>query len=195
MFWHAVSVLLTLLLDLFSGCTHQADKDLEIVLLKQQLRMLERKLGHTPRIKRWEKCILAVVTVKLLHQTGKKRKQLADLLLFKPETVLNWHQALVQRKWTFKQRRAAGRPKTNREVRPLVIRLAQENDWGYDKIKGELQKLGYTLDRTTVKNILRQAGILPAPERRRSLNWRTFVKHCQRVYSELWVTRRVMGVS
>jgi putative transposase len=86
---------------------------------------------------------------------------------------------LVRRKWTFKQRRATGRPKTNRELRALVIRLAQENEWGYDKIKGELQKLGYTLDRTTVKNILRQAGILPAPERRRSLNWRTFLKHYQ----------------
>lgn len=41
----------------------------------------------------------------------------------------------------------------------------------------ELQKLGYTLDRITVKNILRRAGIVPAPERRRSLNWRTFLNH------------------
>jgi hypothetical protein len=87
MVWYAVSVLLTLLLDVFSGRSHQADKDLEILALKQQLRILEHKLGHQPRLSRWEKCVLAVVVVKLLHQTGKARQHLASLLLFKPETV------------------------------------------------------------------------------------------------------------
>jgi putative transposase len=177
MFWYAVAQLLTLLLDLLSGDSDEAEKDLEILLLKQQLHILERKLGHKPRIGRWEKCIVAVLAVKLMRQSGKAQKQLASLLMFRPETVLKWHHALVQRKWTFKQARSEGRPSTNRELRALVIRLANENDWGYDKIKGELQKLGYRLDRTTVKNILRQAGIVPAPERRRSLNWRTFLNH------------------
>src|SRR5258708_26103848 len=139
--------------------------------------ILERKLGHQLRLSRWEKCLLAVIAVELLHQTGKARQHLASLLLFKPETVLKWHQALVRRKWTFQQPRRVGRPATDTDLRALVIRLARENDWGYDKIKGELQKLGYTLDRTTVKNILRQAGIVPAPERRRSLNWRNFLNH------------------
>src|SRR5947209_2654610 len=80
MVWYAVSVLLTLLLDLFSWHSNQVDKDLEILVLKQQLRILERKLGHQPRISRWEKCLLAVVAVKLLHQTGKARQHLAGLL-------------------------------------------------------------------------------------------------------------------
>jgi hypothetical protein len=48
-------------LDLFSCRSHQADKDLEILVLKQQLRILERKLGHKPQISRWEKCLLAVL--------------------------------------------------------------------------------------------------------------------------------------
>ena len=137
--------------------------------------ILERKLGHQLRLSRWEKCMLAVAAVKLLHQLGKARRHLASLLLFKPETVLKWHQALVRRKWTFQQARRVGRPATDSNLRALVIRLAQENEWGYDKIKGELQQLGYRLDRTTVKNILRQASIVTAPERRRSLNWRTFL--------------------
>jgi hypothetical protein len=98
MFWYAVTLLLTLALDMFSGHSPQADKDLEILLLKQQLRILERKLGHKLQITRWEKCVLAVVAVKLMHQTGQRRKQLTDLLMFKPETVLKWHQALVRRK-------------------------------------------------------------------------------------------------
>jgi putative transposase len=66
---------------------------------------------------------------------------------------------------------------TDAELHSLVIRLVQANDWGYDKSKGELQKLGYDLDRTTVRNILKRADIVPASERRRSLNWRTFLSH------------------
>jgi hypothetical protein len=94
--------------DLLTGRSHQADKDLEILLIKQQLRNLERKLGYQPRIKRWEKCVLAVLAMKLMRQTGKMRKQLTDLLMFKPETVLKWHQALVRCKWTFKQKTDGG---------------------------------------------------------------------------------------
>lgn len=135
--------------------------------------VLARKLGYKARINGWEKCLLAVLTVKLRQHSGKIRQQLSDsLLLFKPETVLGWHKALVQPNWTFKQPSRVGRPPTAKELCDLVIRLARENDWGYDKIKGELLKLGYRLDRTTVKNILKRAGIVPAPERGRSLNQR-----------------------
>jgi putative transposase len=178
MVWFGITTFLTVLVDVFSLRLRKGDKDIEVLLLRQQVRILERKLGQKARINRWEKCLLAVLTVKLIKQSGKIRKQLRDsLLLFKPETVLGWHKALVQRKWTFKQPTRVGRPPTSTELRDLVIRLAQENDWGYDKIKGELQKLGYKLDRTTVKNILKRAGLVPAPERRRSLNWRTFLNH------------------
>src|SRR5260221_14740441 len=105
MVWYAVTVLLTLLLDLFSCRVHQADKDLEILLLRQQLRILERKLGYKPRISRWEKCLVVVVAVKLMHQTEKVRQELAGLLIFKPKTKRKWHRALGQSKRTFKKSR------------------------------------------------------------------------------------------
>jgi putative transposase len=178
MFWYVVTTLLTLFFDVVLFRLRQADKDLKILVLQQQLRILERKLGHQHRISRWEKCLLAGLAVKPMHQAGTARKHLSNnLMIFKPDTVLDWHKALVRRKWMFKPQRKVGRPATAAEVRNLVIRLAQENDWGYDKFKGELQKLGYKLDWTTVKNLLKRAGIVPAPERRRSLNWRTFLNH------------------
>ncbi len=60
----------------------------------------------------------------------------------------------------------------------MIIRLAKENsDWGYDRIAGELLKLGYALDPTPVKNVLKRAGIVPAPKRRKGSNWRTFLQH------------------
>ena len=177
-FWYVITVVLTLGVDLMSVHGHRPDHDLEILLLRQQIRILERKLGHQSRISLWEKCWLVVLAVKWIKQLGKVRKHLSNTLLpFKPYTVLDWHKVLVSRKWTFRQRHRAGRPTTATDLRLLVFRLAQENECGYDKIAGEILKLGQTLDRTTVKNILKRAGIVPAPERRRRLNWRTFLKH------------------
>jgi len=92
--------------------------------------------------------------------------------------VVGWHRAIVRWKWTFKQRRQkGGRPHTPAEIEALVIQLACENSrWGYDRIAGELRKLGIELDPTTVKNILERHGIPPAPRRGRT-SWRTFLNH------------------
>jgi hypothetical protein len=47
------------------------------------------------------------------------------------------------------------------ELRQLVVRLANENtDWGYDRIAGELVNLDQIIDSTTVKNVLKRAGIV-----------------------------------
>jgi transposase InsO family protein len=57
------------------------------------------------------------------------------------------------------------------------VRLARENPrLAYDKIHGELLKLGYSLDPTTVRNVMRRHHLSPAPKRGRS-SWRTFLKH------------------
>jgi putative transposase len=103
---------------------------------------------------------------------------LAKILIFTAQTILNWHQALVRRKWTFRDKRRVGRPAITEELRQLVIRLANENaGWGYDRIEGELLKVGYTIDSTTVKNVLHRAGIIPAPERSKCSTWRAFLRH------------------
>lgn len=63
--------------------------------------------------------------------------------------------------------RKPGRPRKPEELRQLVIRLASENrTWGYTRLLGELAKLGITdLSRATLRNILREAGLEPAPLR------------------------------
>ena len=77
------------LVDVFTVRWKTADKDLEILLLRQQLRVLERRLGQRARPSRWEKCFLAVLLVQLQQVTGQSRLQLGQLLLFKPPTILN----------------------------------------------------------------------------------------------------------
>ena len=177
MVWYSVAVVIDFLVDMFMVRWKTADKDLEILILRQQLRVLERRLGQRARPRRWEKCFLAVLLVQLKQATGLPRSQMGKLLLFKPQTILNWHRELVRRKWTFQHKGRAGRPPISEELRQLIIRLANENtDWGYDRIAGELLKLGYILDSTTVKNVLKRAGIVPAPERCKGSSWRTFLQ-------------------
>jgi len=75
-----------------------------------------------------------------------------------------------------KQSSKRGRPKTNKEIRDLVLRLARENNWGYTRILGELKKLRiYCLSRNTIKNILKENGLDPAPKRSED-TWDDFIK-------------------
>jgi putative transposase len=61
--------------------------------------------------------------------------------LITPGTVLRWHRRLAARKWTYPHR--SGRPPVSAEIAGLIERLATENSsWGYQRIQGELLKLG-----------------------------------------------------
>ena len=72
----------------------------------------------------------------------------------------------------------AGRPSTAPDIARLVVRLARENPlWGHRRIHGELAKLGIAVAPSTVWEILRAAGIDPAP-RRSGPTWRQFL-HAQ----------------
>jgi putative transposase len=92
-----------------------------------------------------------------------------------PATLLRWHRELVRRTWTSPQRKP-GRPPTNQALRKLVVRLARENPrWGYQRIAGEPIKLGFRLSPSTVRRVLKSAGVDPAP-RREGTTWSAFVR-------------------
>ena len=95
----------------------------------------------------------------------------------RPETLLRWHRALVGRRCAaFGRRRGLGRPPLAPEVRALILRLARENaTWGYQRIRGELLKLGYAEVATTIRTVLRRRRVSPAP-RRRGLAWPVFLR-------------------
>ncbi|MGY0063597.1 integrase core domain-containing protein [Streptomyces sp. LZ34] len=147
------------------------EKDVEILMLRHQLLVLQRQVGK-PSFTDSDRAILAG----LLHHLPKDRLRHL-LLLVRPATVLRWHRELLGRRHAatcVPSRR--GRPRTLRSIRALVLRLAKENSsWGYRRIHGELAALGITVAASTVWEILREHGIPPAPERQ-STTWADFLR-------------------
>jgi putative transposase len=139
-------------------------KELEIVVLRQKLAVLRRQAGR-PELTSADRVFLAAAS-RLLPRASWRS------FVVTPTTLLRWNRGLVARRWTYGGRR--GRRPIGGEIRALVLRLARENPrWGYQRIAGELRGLGLTVSATTVRKLLRQAGLGPAGERS-GLSWREF---------------------
>ena len=94
-----------------------------------------------------------------------------------PATLLRWYRHLIAAKYDGSKNRSPGRPPTAKDIRELIVRVAQENPtWGYTRLRGALENLGHELGRNTIKRVLADHGIAPAPERGKSMSWSTFIK-------------------
>ncbi len=145
-----------------------ATKDLEILVLRHQLRVLGRKTGH-PRFTILDRVLLATASRIMPRNRWPS-------FLVTPQTLLRWHRELVRRKWTHRNGRKPGRPPIDPEIATLVIRMARENPrWGCVRICGELRKLGIRVGATTIRTLLRRHGLGPAP-RRSGPTWTQFLK-------------------
>jgi putative transposase len=179
MIWFMVLQVVATLVELVQlGHSSESEKDLEILLLRRQLAIYERKQSQPMRLSRGEKLTLVVLGTKLKARTGRTIQQMRDAIrIVKPATLFGWHKQLVRLKWTYRRHNQSGRPRTDRDLEQLVLRLARENDWGSERIEGELRKLGYEISDETVRNILRRHGIPPAPERDASPSWWHLMTH------------------
>jgi putative transposase len=111
------------------------------------------------------------------HKLGKQA--LAEVAkLVKPDTILGWHRQLVAQKFDGStQRKSLGRPRVDKALEDLVVRMAHENrSWGYDRIAGALAHLGYDISDQSVGNILRRRGLPPAPKRMTTTTWKEFIR-------------------
>jgi putative transposase len=146
-------------------------KDAELLVLRHENAVLRRNVGrirYEPADRAWFTALTWFIP----------RRRWAEVFPVTPATLLAWHRRLAARKYDTSKRRQPGRPPTVRSIARLTIRLAQENPlWGYRRIHGELTKLGVTVAPSTIYEILRAAGIDPAP-RRDGPTWRQFL-HAQ----------------
>ena len=144
-------------------------KDAEILILRHQVAVLQRQ-AEKPRLSWADRAVLAALA-RLLPSAQLRQIR----LIISPQTVLRWHAGLVRRRWAYPHR-TPGRPRTAQAVRALVLEMARDNPgWGYRRIHGELTGLGYKLAPSTVWQILKDAGIDPAPRRARQ-TWRAFLE-------------------
>jgi hypothetical protein len=118
-----------------------AAKDAGLVMLRHEVAVLRRQVTR-PRVDWADRAVLAGLA-RLLPRPRWHR------LFVRPETLLRWHQDLVRRRWSYPHRR--GRPAVTAELRALVVRLARENPiWGYRRVHGELDRLGFRIGASTV---------------------------------------------
>jgi transposase len=144
-----------------------SDTEAEVLVLRHELAVLRRQIKR-PTLRRRDRLFLAAMSRML------PRERWAAFIVT-PATLLRWHRELVRRKWTYRHRPAQGRPPIESETRALILRMARENPrWGCVRIKGELQGLGIIVSATTIRTILRRAGLGPAP-RRDGPTWREFL--------------------
>jgi len=180
MLWSALAQLFSTLLELIRiSRSFDHDKDLEILILRNQLGIAQRKLNRTIKPDRIEKLTLAVLTARLKRRTSRTTNQLRHTLrIVSPRTVIRWHNQLVKRNWIYSSKNRGGRPRIDDQLESLILRLARENiRWVYGKFAGELNKLGILLSKATSRNVLRRHGIVPAPVRAGSIGWRQLMKY------------------
>ena len=149
------------------------EKDIEILSLRHQITVLQRQLAGTrPALDPADRAFLAALLAPLPRESLRRLR-----LIVHPDTVLRWHRDLVRRRHAERSRpKRPGRPRTVASIRRLVLRLVHENPaWGYRRVHGELAMLGIKVAASTVWQILKDAGIDPAPERA-ATTWGAFLR-------------------
>jgi putative transposase len=156
------------LLQLVAVCFRSQEfRELDVVVLRHELAILRRQVGR-PSLRPADRAFLAAASRLVPRQRWSS-------FFVTPETLLRWHRQLVARRWTYPRGRP-GRPRVGVELRKLVLRLARENPrWGYQRITGELASLGLSVSATTVRKVLREAGLGPAGKRG-GVSWREFIR-------------------
>ena len=163
---------LDFLMLIFAGWVNRGQQDV-IEYLQEENRVLREQLGGKRLL----------FTDRQRGRLSAKAKAIGRKGLFEistlvtPDTLLRWYRRLIAKKYDGSRSRTVGRPKTATEIEELIVRMARQNrTWGYTRIRGALYNLGHEIGRNTIKRILLENGLDPAPLRGRAMSWETFLK-------------------
>lgn len=141
--------------------------EVELLVLRHELDIL-RPQQPRPRLEPTDRAWLALLS-RILPRVR------WSAFVVTPDTLVGWHRQMVRRRWTYANA-PKGRPPIAQDVQALIVRLAEENPpWGYQRIQGELARLGCRVSASSVRRILAAHGIKPAPQRQ-ATTWRAFLR-------------------
>jgi putative transposase len=101
-------------------------KTAEILILRHQLAVVQRRQPRRPKLNWADRALLAT----LLSVIPKTRRQRLGLLV-SPDTIVRWHRHIARCRWAARSMRGkSGRPATRRNISALVLRLAREPRMG-----------------------------------------------------------------
>lgn len=194
-----------------NASTHEhVNKWLSVPIISTITRLLCRELTLQNEYLRRENKILKSKISKRISFTDEERRTLVEsavamgrglmekvVSIVQPKTILAWQGRLEKQKWDYSDRRRnnPGRPRISQDIEHLVCKMTRENEWGYDRIQGELKKLDIVISKSSVANILRRNGLPPSPERKEP-SWREFLARHAPVFlcvdmfqKEVWTFR------
>lgn len=145
----------------------------ENALLRHQLAILSRKTRR-PKLTAKDR-FLTVLLARLLPNWRDA------LHIVKPGTVIGWHRRLFKLYWRRKSR--SMRRCLPQGTTALIRRIALENrNWGAEKIRGELLKLGIRVSKRTIQRIMWTARFGKEPNAGQT--WRNFINnHAKQIWS------------
>jgi putative transposase len=157
-------VLLSLLLGLRDSIRARVALQAEVLALRHQLLVLQRR-NQKRRLQLSTFDRLLWVWLSRVWADWK-----SALRIVKPETVIAWHRKGFRLHWRWKSRPRYGRPPITTEVKELIRRMSAANPrWGAPRIHGELGKLGIKVSETPVAKYMMRHRSPP------SQTWRTFL--------------------
>jgi len=163
---------LEFLLRTFAGWVNRRQLAMIDYLKAENLVLRQQLGGRKPRFTDDQRYRLAVKGRVLGHRVLNEPAGLVT-----PDTILRWYREIIAAKYDGSARQGVGRPGTAASLRELIVRLATENPtWGYTRIRDALGHLGHVIARNTVKRVLREHGLEPAPSRGRRMPWATFLR-------------------
>lgn len=156
-----------------------------VAYLKAENKILRSRLPARVMVEPTERRRLVRLGAKL----GRALDELVTIV--HPGTLRRWIRE--DGKTAKRPRGKVGRRRTGEQIRKLILKLAKANNWGYTRILGELRKLNIrAVSRNTVKNILKENGYDPGPQRGHG-TWDEFIKiHAATLWQCDFVSKRIV---